>query len=575
MVRAAATVAIAATVFGWSWLFRFNDPGGSYAGLTDDHLFYVVRGWQILFGDLPVRDFADHGAPLHFYVAWAVQVLFGRGTLSELTFSVSAVSLGAALTFWLATRASGSIVLGLVAAAFQVLLAPRFYNYPKILVYATAIPCLWWFADKPDARRRFLLSLVTVIALLFRHDHGVYVAFATAVLLLLLPALSARERARHFVRYALVASLLLAPYLVFLQANGGVIRYFREAAAWAERDRERASVQWPSPFANPATDTTPILGSRAWAEAAATVRANDVAWIYYAEIALPLIALVMLLVSRDAFRPSWPRAPAKVATVAALGAALDAGFLRSPLDARLADPSVPHAILLAWLMAALLRLLLSSASLRPSLRRRAWAIRLAAASPVLPLCFVMAYAVGRDATRRLQKASLTEGPTLAFERTGIVADQVRLEWERIAADPHRDRLTLNDLSRYLNACTLPTDRVFIDAYLPQVVALARRAFAGGHADLRAGMFDTPAAQQLTVARLQRQSVPVVLLDASDAFHADFPLVASYFDRHYRFVEMQTFSGRFPLKLYVTRERQPTGRYEAFGWPCYASGRVGS
>ena len=48
----------------FSWLFRFNDPGGSFAGLTDDHFFYLVRGWQILFGDLPVRDFVDHGAPL-------------------------------------------------------------------------------------------------------------------------------------------------------------------------------------------------------------------------------------------------------------------------------------------------------------------------------------------------------------------------------------------------------------------------------------------------------------------------------------------------------------------------------
>jgi hypothetical protein len=60
-------------VFVFSWVYRFNDPGGAFAGLTDDHFFYVVRGWQILFGELPVRDFADHGAPLYFYVAWLVQ----------------------------------------------------------------------------------------------------------------------------------------------------------------------------------------------------------------------------------------------------------------------------------------------------------------------------------------------------------------------------------------------------------------------------------------------------------------------------------------------------------------------
>ena len=61
----------------------------SFAGLTDDHFFYVVLGWQMLYGDLPVRDFVDHGAPLHFWIAAAVQVLFGRGTLSEFAFTTT------------------------------------------------------------------------------------------------------------------------------------------------------------------------------------------------------------------------------------------------------------------------------------------------------------------------------------------------------------------------------------------------------------------------------------------------------------------------------------------------------
>ena len=53
--------------------------------------------------------------------------------------------------------------------------------------------------------------------------------------------------------------------------------------------------------------------------------------------------------SSDAGRPGWLHAKAKLATVAILGVMLNAYFLRSPLDARLADPAVPHMILLAWL----------------------------------------------------------------------------------------------------------------------------------------------------------------------------------------------------------------------------------
>ena len=81
--RTAVLLATATVVFEFSWLFRFNDPGGAFAGVTDDHFFYVVRGWQILFGDLPVRDFVDHGAPLYYYLAAAVQ-WFERGTVAEI-----------------------------------------------------------------------------------------------------------------------------------------------------------------------------------------------------------------------------------------------------------------------------------------------------------------------------------------------------------------------------------------------------------------------------------------------------------------------------------------------------------
>src|SRR5688572_31673363 len=98
-VRTGLTIAMAAALFAFSWLLRFNDPNGSFAGLTDDHFFYLVRGWQILFGDLPVRDFVDHGAPLYYYVAAAVQWIGGRGTLSEIVFSVTVLSASAVVTY--------------------------------------------------------------------------------------------------------------------------------------------------------------------------------------------------------------------------------------------------------------------------------------------------------------------------------------------------------------------------------------------------------------------------------------------------------------------------------------------
>ncbi|MGH9346424.1 MAG: hypothetical protein ACRD26_04065 [Vicinamibacterales bacterium] len=566
----AATVAAAAIVFAFSWLYRFNDPGGSFAGLTDDHFFYLVRGWQILFGDLPVRDFVDHGAPLFYYVGAAVQ-WFGRGTLSEVVFSVTVLSAATALTFWLAARASGSILAGLVATFVLILLEPRFYNYPKILVYALAIPALWRFADRPSHGPPFWLAVVTAVGFLLRHDHGVFVAIAFAALLALLRDLSWRERARHAVVYGGLVLALLAPYLLFIQFNGGLPQYFRDASAWAARDRVRAPVVWPGLFEETGEAMEGARAGTAPERAVAVVRDNFVAWMFYVELALPVLALLVLAVSRDGFRPGWPRAAPKIATVAVLAGVLNAGFLRSPLGARLADPFVPHTILIAWLMAALVRLMASRRSLREPLQPWAVPLRAGLVLAALPFAFVLVAGMSHNFYDRLDKAALVERPGKPFERAGLVARQLREDW-RLASWVHREyRPELTTLAMYLNTCTRPTDRVFVQPYIPQVLALSRRAFAGGHADLRPGFFNSPEAQRLTLQRLQRQSVPVVLLETGDSyrnFRRSFPLITPYLDEHYTLAATRVFDGRFGIQFFVRKDRAQAGRFELLDWPCF-------
>jgi hypothetical protein len=570
-LRNAILVALSVGIFIASWLFRFNDPGGSFAGLTDDHFFYVVRGWQILFGDIPVRDFVDHGAPLYYYVAAAVQLLFGRGTLSELAFSTTVLSASAVITFLLATRASGSILAGLAACLLHVWLGPRFYNYPKALIYALAIPLLWRFADRPSALLRVGLAVLTVIAFLFRHDHGAFVGLATTVLMLSISELRFAERVRHLAIYGLLVLVLVAPYVVFIQINGGVVSYFRQASAWAERDRAREPVVWPGLFDNPDGESDEANAG----SLVAKVRDNGAAWVYYTEILLPFFALFVLAASRDGFRPEWPHAREKLAMVAVLGAALDAGFLRSPLEARLADPSVPLVILIAWLLVALPRLFLRDASLRPSWLPVRWPIRVAVTVVAAGIALLFVVLVKGDLYKRLDKASMTDRFGKPFERVGVISNQLRVDWDLGLWAARPERPDLITLSLYINACTTPDDRVLVQSYLPQVLAIARRAFAGGHADLRPGFFEFEEAQRLTVERLRSRSVPIILLDTEDSlrsFYRSFPIVTAYIDQEYRQAGMHTFDERFGITLYVKKDRTPTGTYEALGWPCYGSGR---
>jgi len=566
--------AAAVAVFAFSWFYRFNDPNGGFAGLTDDHFFYLVRGWQILLGELPARDFVDHGAPLYFYVSAAVQVLFGRGTLSELAFSATMIALGAALTFWLAARASGSIPLGLLGAVFQIFLLPRFYNYPKILVYAAAIPVLWWLADRaprPGRRPLVCLAVITVVGFLLRHDHGVYVALAVAAMLLLLTDVPWRERTRHALVYGVFVVALAAPYLLFIQLNGGLGTYLEQASAWAAEERARTPVQWPGLFDNPDGVSDEARQGPLFRRAVAVVRDNGIAWFYYLEIALPIFALAVLAISRDGFRPGWPRAVPKIAIVALLGLILDAGFLRSPLQARLADPSVPHAILLAWLAAALPRMLVSRRSWRPALQGWAVPVRLAVVVAAIPFVFIMGSIFGNRLYDRLDDAYLLGGPGQAMARMRTVSQALRDEWELSTWATRPERSGLITLALYLNSCTPPDARIFVQPYIPQVLALARRGFAAGHADLRPGFFDTPEAQTLALRRMRRQDVPVVLLDTGQSlanFRESFPVLTGYFDAAYEMAGTHTFDDRFGITLLVRRDMRQ-GVFEPLGWPCMA------
>jgi hypothetical protein len=405
----------------------------------------------------------------------------------------------------------------------------------------------------------------------------VFVALAVGTLILLL-RMSWAERVKHVLLYAATVVLLLAPYLAFIQLNGGVGFYFQQASAWAQRDRDRAPVVWPGLFDNPDGVSDSAKEGSGLERAVATLHDNSVAWLYYLEILLPLLAILLLASSRDGFRQGWTHARAKLGMVAVLALVLDAGFLRSPLEARLADPSVPMAVLVAWLVVAVPKGLVSASEWGPAAARRVWVARGAVLVIAGAVVFVLWAAFLPDLYRRLDKAALTERFGRPFERAGLVAAQVRRDWQFESWNEVPDHSQLLDLATYLNACTNPGDRILVQGYIPQVLALARRGFAGGHADLRPSFFGSDDMQRLTVKRLEAQSVPLILLDAGDsygAFREWFTIVTAYIDQHYDLVGTRTFDERFGISLLARRDRKPEGTYDGFGWPCFGPGTVRS
>ena len=175
---------------------------------------------QMLFGELPGRDFFEPGRPLTVALSALAQKLLGQTLLSEALLTIGAIAIGTALTFRLAREASGSTVIALVAAILTAAVSPRLYAYPKIVVFAVIVWCAWRYFETPASRRLAILSAATVAAFLMRHDFGIYSGIAVA------SGLVAFHRAtawRSVAAYAVVGLLLVAPYLGWLHLNGRLI----------------------------------------------------------------------------------------------------------------------------------------------------------------------------------------------------------------------------------------------------------------------------------------------------------------------------------------------------------------
>jgi hypothetical protein len=561
-LRRLLALAIALGVVGFSWVLRYNEPEGSYAGLLDDHYFYVVRGWQMLWGELPDRDFVDIGAPLTFALSAAAQLAIGRGAWAEILLAVTMLSIAAGLSYYAAERASGSIVAAGAATLFQIALFPRFYNYPKLITYALAIPATWAVLDRPTNGRRFALAAITVFSLLLRHDHGVFVG-VLVVGTILFSTRTLREKIREVLLYAALVFALTVPYLVYLAVNGGIVTHFVVANAWSMRDRSRAPLKLPG-FEMPAAES--------WAAAPwAIAQANPTAWVFYLLVVLPLVVFALLWWSRDAWRPDWPDARAKIAGVAVLAVILNVGFLRGALNARLADVMAPHTVLVAWMLAAAASLLIRGRTAAAAGNRRvSWPARLGVPVAVFGVMAVTAVAIAPGLRDALRDSHIGFDPGAIVGRAQEITARFRETWplERWTSPESRGPIKL---AFYLEACTEPADRVFVSQYFPQVPALSRRAFAGGHPDLRPGFFATEADQELFLERIETESVPVLIVPPAaeyGGFSAAFPQVARYFAAHYDPAGERDLDDGIVVAILTRRDRAAASRYAPLDLPCF-------
>src|SRR5262245_11720893 len=272
----------------------------SYYLSLNDQFDRLARARQIAnFGAVPFRDFFDPGYFLTLYSSALVERLFGDNLLGEVLLNVSFMAVGTMLVFLLASRASRSLLWGLVAAGIVVVSEPRMYDYDKVLFYPLGVYACWRYIDRPSFRSMVFVSAVTVVAGLFRYDSAVYIGAGMTM------AIAARHwgewtvAARRLLAAAVTACLIASPALIFVETTAGLKNAWDQITTYAHREGLRSKIFVPSTFSlgEPATvdlndgSSLPVKVER-WMERAASDE-NAAAWLYYVAIGIPLVALLL------------------------------------------------------------------------------------------------------------------------------------------------------------------------------------------------------------------------------------------------------------------------------------------
>jgi hypothetical protein len=525
----AAFVAAATVLFLLTFLFRFL---GLKNGFPNDHFLHLAGAQQMLFGEWPTLGFQDPGLPLMYAASALAQALIGKTLFAEAVLVAGAFAAAAVLSVVAVKELTGSWMLGLIAAVFEVAIVPRTYSYPKILVYAAAFMLMQRYVTRPTSRRRLALAIGVIVAFLFRHDHGVYLGIGALLTVLLAPAPDDDTGAvRRAARFVAVLVALIAPYLLFIELAYGVPSYLRTAVAFSARESERQWHVWPSLFG----------AEHPWLPA-----------LLYEFQLLPLATLsVLAAYSQHAQRRTLA---ARIVPLTVVALLVNYTFIRDPLGTRLPDAVVPAVMLGAWLIACAWRA-----------RSAAW-ITIPAAVAFAALVGASVLAVG-NTVDELDRAGLL----VSWRRIPEFVNQLTPALLAPVAEtqlPSRAAILLEPFLRYLGRCSTPQHRLLVMGFLPEIPVFAHRAFAGGQSTFVSGYYDSEENQRRVLERLRGEIVPFALIPSDYANEVSrwFPLVTAYVRA--RFVPLARVGTDSVNVEILIDSRLPTEpRDDETGWPC--------
>jgi hypothetical protein len=547
--------------------------------------------------------------------------LLSEGLVIGATFGATAF-----LTFTLARRASGSLALGIVAAALQIAIAPRTYSYPKLLISAAGLLFLWRYIDRPTPRRAATLGAVIAGAFLLRHDLGAYLGLTAVAIVAVHHGRSWRTSLGRTAIMTASFLVLVAPFLVYVQVNRGLGAYVREIRSLATREYQQSRLeQWPRwPLSRAEgvvrgapTGSSAVIGVR-WSPDAPDAIRRKVATQHGVPVAAErpvesgpylltntaqenvlafirnpavedtsgldrksgLVHVPGLRAAGMHLLPALDPKPASAALLFYVGGVLLVGTLLVLAFNRQRERSER----LKMFAVVLMGLATSIGFLREPLDAR---IGDAVVPPLVLGAWWGGHAVRRrqslwEQTAAVSAAVLIAAPVLrSISVIGDVGPRLQhvRAWSEVRShlttSPPFEAVPASNTAkykviRYVRACTGNDEPLLVLGFAPDIYYYADRPFAGRLGFYMEGYWTSASDQRMNMRAIDRERPLLAILEAgrevTDLY--TYPWMLAYLGEHYRELGEVSGSDGSSIRVFARNDRPPASHDAELGWACF-------
>jgi hypothetical protein len=193
----------------------------------DDH-YSLWAAHSLWAGDVLNRDVFDPGSPLETLLSYLGQLATGHRPIGEALIAAAFRVTGVVFVYFIARGATGHRWIATwVTIVVAILLLPSgVYAMDRLVIYPGAVLLAWRYLANPRSASAVPMAILTAIAFLLRHDHGIYIGIP-----LLLTILSTRRSPLPFLA---TATVLVLPWALWVESTEGLATYFTTRVHFAQ-----------------------------------------------------------------------------------------------------------------------------------------------------------------------------------------------------------------------------------------------------------------------------------------------------------------------------------------------------